>query len=84
MTAGSGVVHSEMPSKRIFQEGGKIEGFQLWVNLPREHKMIPPRYQDLPPEAFPVFSDQEGVRGKVIAGVHRGTHAPVDTKIDIL
>ena len=45
MTAGAGVVHSELPSERIMKEGGRVHGFQLWVNLPARDKMIAPRYQ---------------------------------------
>ncbi|NCA14511.1 MAG: pirin family protein, partial [Proteobacteria bacterium] len=45
MTAGAGIVHSEMPSDRLMREGGRMHGFQLWVNLPAAKKMIPPRYQ---------------------------------------
>lgn len=54
MTAGSGVVHSEMPSQELLENGGRSEGFQLWVNLPKKDKMIKPRYQDTPPEKIPV------------------------------
>ena len=54
MTAGSGVVHSEMPTDELLRTGGMFEGFQLWVNLPRKWKMVPPRYQDTPPEKIPV------------------------------
>src|ERR1051325_8035217 len=53
MTAGGGVVHSEMPSERIQREGGLMHGFQLWVNLPRKHKMMRPRYQEVPSEKIP-------------------------------
>jgi len=45
MTAGSGIIHSEMPSDEILEKGGRLEGFQLWVNLPAKDKMIKPRYQ---------------------------------------
>ena len=55
MTAGSGVVHSEMPSERFRKAGGLFEGFQLWVNLPAKDKMIKPRYQDTSPEKIPVI-----------------------------
>ena len=55
MTAGSGVVHSEMPSERFRNAGGLFEGFQLWVNLPAKDKMVKPRYQDTPPEKIPVI-----------------------------
>lgn len=56
MTAGSGVVHSEMPSDEFFKRGGKSEGFQLWVNLPAKEKMIKPRYQDTDTKKIPVVS----------------------------
>ena len=55
MTAGSGVVHSEMPSDKFRKAGGLFEGFQLWVNLPAKDKMVKPRYQDTPPEKIPVI-----------------------------
>jgi hypothetical protein len=54
MTAGSGVVHSEMPSEELLKNGGRLEGFQLWVNLPKKDKMIRPRYQDTAAEKIPV------------------------------
>ena len=63
MTAGSGVIHSEMPK----QTEGKMRGFQLWVNLPAEHKMTPARYQDVPAKNIPVY-EQDGVFIKAIAG----------------
>src|SRR5687768_4348002 len=47
MTAGSGVIHSEMPSKQFQQSGGRMHGFQLWVNLPSKQKMMQPRYQEI-------------------------------------
>jgi redox-sensitive bicupin YhaK (pirin superfamily) len=64
MTAGRGIVHSEMPE----QENGLMWGFQLWVNLPAKDKMTAPRYQDIDPEAIPVVDQADGVRVKVIAG----------------
>src|SRR5262245_37322692 len=48
MTAGAGIVHSEEPSSKIRREGGKVHGFQLWVNLPARDKMMRPRYQEVP------------------------------------
>src|SRR5579863_5632034 len=47
MTAGSGVVHSELPSRRFMERGGRMHGFQIWVNLPARDKMMPPRYQEI-------------------------------------
>jgi redox-sensitive bicupin YhaK (pirin superfamily) len=64
MTAGRGIVHSEMPE----QENGLMWGFQLWVNLPGRDKMTAPRYQDIEPEAIPTVALPQGVRVKVLAG----------------
>lgn len=64
MTAGRGIVHSEMPE----QEDGLLQGFQLWVNLPARDKMTAPRYQDIEPEAIPTADAGPGARAKVIAG----------------
>ncbi|MCP4330634.1 MAG: pirin family protein [Alphaproteobacteria bacterium] len=64
MTAGRGIVHSEMPE----QEDGLMWGFQLWVNLPAKDKMTAPRYQDIDPAAIPTATPARGVTVKVIAG----------------
>ncbi|HET6604567.1 MAG TPA: pirin family protein [Xanthomonadaceae bacterium] len=64
MTAGRGIVHSEMPE----QEHGRMRGFQLWVNLPAKDKMTAPRYQELGPERIPVLEPAQGIRLKLIAG----------------
>lgn len=64
MTAGRGLVHSEMPE----QQEGRMRGFQLWVNLPAAQKMTAPRYQEFAPEKIPLVQVAEGVRVKVIAG----------------
>jgi redox-sensitive bicupin YhaK (pirin superfamily) len=53
MTAGSGVIHSEMPEKEFSKYGGKLHGFQLWVNLPKSNKMMKPRYQEIPQSKIP-------------------------------
>jgi len=80
MTAGSGVVHAEMPSDEVMKNGGTSEGFQLWVNLPSHMKMTPPKYQDIDPENIPVVEkDNGGVWVKVIAGEALGTKAVIDT-----
>ena len=73
MTAGRGIVHSEMPE----QEEGLMRGFQLWVNLPARDKMCAPRYQDIPPAAIPVFEPGDGNRVKIIAGRYAGIEGPV-------
>jgi redox-sensitive bicupin YhaK (pirin superfamily) len=83
MTAGSGLVHSELPGASLVQNGGRLLGFQLWVNLPRAQKLSPPRYQDTPSERIPV-AQKEGVTAKVIAGEALGVKGVIDTKIPIL
>jgi len=72
MTAGRGIVHSEMPE----QTDGLLWGFQLWVNLPARDKWVPPRYQDIPPEDVPEVGP-ETARVRVIAGQREGVEGPV-------
>src|SRR5207249_12086954 len=72
MTAGRGIVHSEMPE----QENGLMQGFQLWVNLPAKDKMTAPRYQDIEPGRIPEV-ESTGARVRVIAGSYRGVRGPV-------
>ena len=73
MTAGSGLIHSEMPE----QEDGEMRGFQLWVNLPARDKMRAPRYQDIAPEQIPEIEPAPGARVRVIAGELAGARGPV-------
>jgi hypothetical protein len=74
MTAGRGIVHSEMPE----QQQGLLEGFQLWVNLPAANKMDPPRYQENPAAEIPEEVREHGVRVRVISGrTARGTRGPI-------
>jgi len=73
MTAGRGILHSEMPE----QENGLMWGFQLWVNLPAKDKMTAPRYQDIAPERIPEVSPSAGVTVRVIAGDFAGATGPV-------
>ena len=74
MTAGRGVVHSEMPQ----QENGLLAGFQLWVNLPASHKMVEPRYQEFDALSIPREEREQGVLLRVVAGeTSRGTRGPV-------
>ena len=74
MTAGRGIVHSEMPRQR----DGLMWGFQLWVNLPARDKMIAPRYQDIAPERVPEAKLGDGATARVIAGKVRGVSGPVE------
>lgn len=80
MTAGSGVVHEEMHGKAFTQRGGVFEAIQLWVNLPKAHKMDPPRYQDIPCEKIPVTELREDAgQLRVIAGEFLGIRGPAQT-----
>jgi redox-sensitive bicupin YhaK (pirin superfamily) len=84
MTAGSGVIHSEMPAERIRKEGGRIHGFQVWVNLPARDKMMPPRYQEVPASGIPQAETGDGrARVRVIAGEALGVRAVIDTRTPI-
>ncbi|MEW8289158.1 MAG: pirin family protein [Candidatus Thiodiazotropha endolucinida] len=74
MTAGRGVIHSEMPQ----QQDGLLSGFQLWVNLPAGEKMIDPRYQEFDRQAIPLEARSDGVEVRVVAGqTSRQTRGPV-------
>src|SRR5215469_3983455 len=73
MTAGRGIVHSEMPE----QEDGLMWGFQLWVNLPAKDKMTAPRYQDIAPDRIPETTPADGVHARVLAGTLNGVTGPV-------
>ncbi|NWJ90774.1 pirin family protein, partial [Marine Group I thaumarchaeote] len=85
MTAGSGVIHSEMPAPSFFEQGGKMHGFQIWINLPRDRKMIPPRYQDTPAEKIPEVLLEDGTsKVRVIAGEFQTTRAVIETNTPIL
>jgi quercetin 2,3-dioxygenase len=85
MTAGAGIVHSEEPSKRIKREGGRVHGFQIWVNLPARLKMTRPRYQEVSHQRIPGASTADGkARGKIIAGEALGVHAVIDTMTPIV
>jgi len=85
MTAGAGVVHSEMPSPEFQRTGGTLHGFQLWVNLPRQNKMMQPRYQEIPSASIPtVRSEDEMVTVRVIAGEALGARAVIETVTPIM
>jgi len=73
MTAGRGIIHSEMPQ----QEEGKMHGFQMWVNLPAKDKMCAPRYQDFQADQIPIVKLDNGVSIKIMAGESQGTPGAV-------
>jgi quercetin 2,3-dioxygenase len=75
MTAGSGILHQEMPHG---DAQGRMHGFQLWANLPASLKMTTPRYQDIPAGEIPELVDDDGTRVRVICGDFRGKRGPVD------
>ena len=75
MTAGSGILHQEMPKG---DAAGRMHGFQLWANLPASLKMTDPRYQDIPASAIPEVTDDDGTRVRVICGEFWGKRGPVE------
>ena len=85
MTAGAGVIHSEMPSKEFLRSGGRMHGFQLWVNLPKRDKMTKPRYQEIPGTQIPKATSPDGlVNVAVIAGEAMGEKAVIETRTPII
>ncbi|QLY30440.1 pirin family protein [Nocardia huaxiensis] len=84
MTAGSGILHDELPSEQIVMAGGRMHGFQLWVNLPRAQKMAAPRYQDLRAQELMLVSSHDGgALMRIIAGNIGGFEGPGSTHTPI-
>ena len=84
MTAGSGVVHSEMPTQELLDGGGLFHGFQLWVNLPSAQKWLDPRYQDLEATDLALAASEDaGAVVRLIAGSLGGVRGPGDTQTPI-
>src|SRR5881396_2127107 len=75
MTAGSGIIHQEMPKG---DDDGRMHGFQLWANLPSSLKMTTPRYQEVKVMDIPVITDDDGTRVRIVCGSFWGTKGPVD------
>lgn len=75
MTAGSGILHQEMPKG---DQQGRMHGFQLWANLPSSLKMSDPRYQDIPSSAIPEITDDDGTQVRLICGEFWGKKGPVE------
>ncbi len=75
MTAGSGILHQEMPKG---DPQGRMHGFQLWANLPASLKMTAPRYQDIPSAAIPEVAEDDGTRARIISGEFWGQRGPVE------
>ncbi|MCC7479436.1 pirin family protein [bacterium] len=75
MTAGRGILHQEMPKG---DGAGRMHGFQLWANLPREHKMTDPRYQEVKAPDIPVVTDDDGSVARLVCGTFWGQRGPVE------
>jgi redox-sensitive bicupin YhaK (pirin superfamily) len=75
MTAGSGILHQEMPKG---DPEGRMHGFQLWANLPAALKMTDPRYQDIPSSAIPEVTEDDGTKARIICGEFWGKRGPVE------
>lgn len=85
MTAGRGIIHSERASKSFLENGGTMEGIQLWVNLPKAHKMVEPKYQDIKFDSIPVITEiKKDVIFRVVAGNFKGKTGPATTHTPIL
>jgi len=85
MTAGSGLVHSEMPTDKMMREGGLLHGVQLWVNLPRADKRAEPRYQDLSGDELALLRNDDGTAIlRLIAGDLSGVQGPGNTHTPIV
>ena len=85
MTAGGGIIHSETPSSATLEAGGRMHGFQIWVNLPARLKMTRPRYQELGAEQIPSAQSADGLaKVKIIAGEALGVRAAIDTHTPIV
>lgn len=83
MTAGAGVIHSEMPSAAFQRFGGTMHGFQIWVNLPKAEKMRAPRYQEITPEALQFEDFAPGVRLKLIGGTLGDRRGVAETVVPV-
>ncbi|MBN4047422.1 pirin family protein [Acidimicrobiaceae bacterium AH-315-P05] len=82
MTAGDGIVHSEMPSERLQTEGGWVHGLQVWVNLPRALKRTPPKYQPIGRDQIATVAG-DGWEAEVVAGTILGAVGPAETNSPI-
>ncbi|MBT5390772.1 MAG: pirin family protein [Euryarchaeota archaeon] len=84
MTAGRGIIHSELPQDDFLKQGGVSHGFQIWVNLPSKDKMMQPRYQEISSKQIPKVTSEDGkVWANIIAGSTLGVQAVIDTVIPI-
>jgi redox-sensitive bicupin YhaK (pirin superfamily) len=85
MTAGGGIIHSEEPSRAMREGGGRMHGFQIWINLPAQLKLTRPRYQEIPAGRIPTAATPDGrARVRVVAGEALGARAVIDTHTPIV
>jgi quercetin 2,3-dioxygenase len=85
MTAGGGIIHSEEPSRDMREKGGRMHGFQIWVNLPARLKMTRPRYQEIAAAQIPVAETPDGrAKVRVVAGEALGARAVINTHTPIV
>ena len=85
MTAGAGIIHAEMPSRTLREQGGRVHGFQVWVNLPAHLKLTTPRYQEIAGAAIPSAQTPDGrARVRIVAGEALGARAVIDTHTPII
>ena len=85
MTAGGGIIHSEEPSRALRERGGRVHGFQIWINLPARLKMTTPRYQEIPAGQIPAAATPDGrARVRVVAGEALGTRAVIATHTPVI
>ena len=85
MTAGAGIIHSEMPSRAVRDAGGRVHGFQIWVNLPASLKMTQPRYQEVTSAKIPSAESSDGLaQVRIVAGEALGARAVIDTLTPIV
>ena len=85
MTAGAGIIHSEMPSRTLRENGGRVHGFQVWVNLPARLKLTTPRYQEIGAATIPRAQTADGRASvRVVAGEALGVRAVIDTHTPII
>ena len=85
MTAGAGIIHSEMPSRAVRDAGGRVHGFQIWVNLPARLKMTQPRYQEVASAKIPTAETADGLASvRIVAGEALGARAIIDTLTPIV
>ena len=84
MTAGRGVVHSELPLPSLMKNGGVFHAVQIWVNLPKKKKMIEPRYQNIRAQQIPILQPVDGVSIKLLSGNFLEAEGPVKNQMPIL